>query len=147
MTSNGTPWSQQRLEVRFPVHTVWELTLSNDETVEGSIYCTDEASQTIVLQKALTHTTLASEVRMIQASCVTKAVQKNNGEDSEMGPLPKIQSKVLEEREKRALRLAEDSLRHINQKVGCSPAGWLASSALWLVMDTSHCHSLSSSSL
>jgi hypothetical protein len=32
-------------------------------------------------------------------------------------PLPKIQKKALEEKERRAIRLAEESFKHINQKV------------------------------
>lgn len=34
-------------------------------------------------------------------------------------PLPHVSAKLLEERERRALRLAEESLSHINQGVSC----------------------------
>jgi hypothetical protein len=136
-TSNGTrnsgaaaPRQQQSpqqqlqpLEVRFPVHSSWKLTLSSEETVQGRIYCTDEASQSVVLQTALTHTTLASEIRIIQASGIVKSIPvktpaADGEEDSALSvPLPKIQKKVLEDRERRAVKLAEESLRHINEKV------------------------------
>jgi hypothetical protein len=117
-------WSkqQQRLEQRFPVHTTWEMTLTSKETVTGRIYCTDEASQTVVLQSALTHTTLATEMRIIHASAIVKAVPQKKKEEDGVVPLsaqlPKVQKKALEERERRAIRMAEESLRHINQKVG-----------------------------
>lgn len=123
--SSASTTSKEKLEVRFPVHTSWELTLQNEETVEGRVYCTDEASQTVVLQSDLTHTTLASEMRIIHASSVVRAVQKEEGESNGTtttttplsAQLPKVQKKALEEREKRAIRMAEESLRHINQKV------------------------------
>jgi hypothetical protein len=117
-------WSkqQQRLEQRFPVHSSWEMTLTSKETVTGRIYCTDEVSQTVVLQSALTHTTLATEMRIINASAIVRAVAQKKKEEDGVVPLsvqlPKVQKKALEERERRAIRMAEESLRHINQKVG-----------------------------
>jgi len=110
----------QRLEVRFPVNTHWELVLQPEETVQGRIYCTDEGSQTIVLLTALPHTVLSSEIRIINVSSIVKATpqKKKDGETSmQLSKLPLIQKKVLEERERKALRMAEDSLRHINEKV------------------------------
>ena len=112
------------LAQRFPVNSLQELTLNGGETVTGRIYCTDELTGSIVIQIALVHTTLASEIRIIPVHSITKSVVLP--EDSEVNavaptpltqPLPKIQKKALEEREKRALRLAEERLRHINQKV------------------------------
>lgn len=122
----------QRLETRFPVHSAWKFTLSpSDETVRGRIYCTDEASQMVALQTALTHTTLATDMRIIHAASIAKAVEikktaEKNGEEEDdedeislpvTTPLPKVQKKALEDRERKAVRLAEESLRHINQKV------------------------------
>mmetsp|Transcript_11343 Transcript_11343/g.13705 ORF Transcript_11343/g.13705 Transcript_11343/m.13705 type:complete len:229 (+) Transcript_11343:27-713(+) len=127
------------LSVKFPVNTVVELTLSpTRESVQGMVYCTDEVTNTIVLKKSLTHTTLASEIRMINASSVAEnkviqAAAEGGGEhdvlegdtdtaSSEL-PLPfqTTSRKAIEEREKRAIRSAEDSFRHINQKA--SPEG------------------------
>jgi len=117
--SNGVS-REQPLFVRFPVNSSWEFTLSDQDTVSGKVYCTDEATGSVVLEKALVHTTLASEIRVVQASEITSATPLPAESSSSNTPnhtLPKIQKKVLEERERRALRLAEDSLRHINQKV------------------------------
>jgi hypothetical protein len=132
------------------VNTLQELTLESGESVSGRVYCTDEMTGTIVLQAALVHTTLATDMRIVAAASVRQSVQLPEQEEEEGGgettdtadrrsnsssaattkvapvtplsqPLPKIQKKALEERERRALKLAEDSLRHLNQKVG-SPA-------------------------
>lgn len=110
--------SSKPLFQRFPVDSSWELKLSNGEVVEGRVYTSDENSGLLVLQKDLAHTTLATEVRVVQVREIKSAKelpQDNSASSSQ--PLPKIQKKTLEEREKRALKLAEESLRHINQKV------------------------------
>lgn len=117
MTSNGGP-----LFEKYPVNTTWELMLEgSDQAVTGRIYTTDEASGVVVLQSALAHTTLATEMRVIQASSIKEAkiVEETEEEKAKNPPLvlPKVQKKALEEREKRALKMAEESLRHINQKV------------------------------
>mgnify|MGYP005841704095 CR=1 FL=1 len=112
------------LSVRYPVNSTWEFTLPNDEVMQGTVYCTDEISQTVVLQKSLVHTTLAFEVRMVQAASIKKeklvssSTENSANSDSTMStPLPVVQKKVLEEREKRALKLAEEGFKHINQNV------------------------------
>jgi protein LSM12 len=112
------------LAVRYPVNSTWEFTLPNDEIAAGTVYCTDETSQIVVLQKSLVHTTLAFEVRMVQVSSIKKeklvsssAENSNNTEATLSKPLPVVQKKALEEREKRAIRLAEESFQHINQNV------------------------------
>jgi len=109
-----------------------ELTLSpTDETIQGLVYCTDEISNSIVLKKSLNYTTLASEIRVINAACVkSKKViaaeapksrttgGDENGEVQEIAmPLPNVTKKSIDEREKRAIMLAEESFKHINQKV------------------------------
>jgi hypothetical protein len=124
-TTNGaknaaTP-STASLEARYPVNTSWEFVLQSQETVDGRIYCTDDMSQTVVLQTALSHTVLATEIRLIHAAHIVRATQQKTEDVTEgiplSAPLPKIQKKVLEEREKKALKMAEESLRHINEKV------------------------------
>jgi hypothetical protein len=114
------------LSLRYPTNSTWEFTLHpNGDIADGTVYCTDETSQMIVLQKSLVHTTLTFEVRMVQvASIKNEKLVSSSAENSAKGgdeslskPLPVVDKKVLEEREKRALRLAEESFRHINQNV------------------------------
>jgi transposase-like protein len=113
-----------RIADQYPVNTLWEMTLENGEVVSGSVYCTDEFSQSVVIQKQLVHTTLASQLHVVNAAAVTKALRQaeEEGGDGDKGiplsrPLLKVHKKVLEERERKALRQAEESFRHINQKV------------------------------
>lgn len=117
------------LFLQYPVNSVLELTLSpNSEVVRGLVYCTDDISNSVVLKKSLIHTTLSSEIRIINAACITSkkvihAVAPSTAEEGEEAaeelalPLPNVTKKALEEREKRALRLAEESFRHLNQTV------------------------------
>jgi len=124
-SASGSPAAPPgMLAQRFPVNSLQELTLNDGETVSGRIYCTDELTGSIVLQKALVHTTLASEIRIVPVLSVTKSVVLSEENEASAvaptpltQPLPKIQKKAMEERERRAIRLAEEQLRHINQKV------------------------------
>ena len=126
---------------RFPVNSLQQITMLPDhEVITGRVYCTDEITRTLVLQKALTYTTLSSDIRIISLSSIVQSqqLQENDSgaatvtdasgnkvtvvEDNVRAtpltqPLPIIQKKALEERERRAIRLAEESLRHINPKV------------------------------
>jgi hypothetical protein len=117
-----------RLSEVYPVSTLWKMILENEDVVKGRVYCTDEFSQSIVLQNALVHTTLASEVHIVNAAAVRSAqrIDEPDGTSGENNggaavplskPLPRIHKKVLEDRERKALRQAEESFRHINQKV------------------------------
>jgi hypothetical protein len=124
--SNGQGAKKQPLVVQYPVNSVWEFTMQpNQEIISGRIYCTDETSQIVVLQKALVHTTLACEIQMVNVASIVQAKSLPDNEETQQvaplsQPLPKIQKKALEERERRAIRLAEDSFKHINQKVRVS---------------------------
>lgn len=117
---------KQLLVVQYPVNSVWEFTLQpNQDTILGRVYCTDETSQIIVLQKALVHTTLACEIHMVNVASIVQAKSLPDSEETQQvaplsQPLPKTQKKALEERERKAIRLAEDSFKHINQKVRIS---------------------------
>jgi Anticodon-binding domain len=120
---------------QFPINSLQQLTLQTNEVVTGRVYCSDEATRTVVLQKSLTYTTLSSEIRIIsvrnivQSKLLMEPEAGANGSDTTdddvvaaratplTQPLPIIQKKVLEERERRSIRLAEESLRHINPKV------------------------------
>jgi hypothetical protein len=199
--NGGAPSSsanRRSLSTIYPVNSLMELTLSdNSNTIlRGLIYCTDDISNTIVLKKSLVHTTLSSEITLVNASnvvthkiifdyntnnaktslgkgkmnsaggkndtinndgtatnnntggddaAVTTATDATNDTDGANNdnttifteeearamagvqhldelklPLPNVSVKILEERERRALRLAEESLSHINQGVSSS---------------------------
>lgn len=120
--SHRAAGNKQPLYLQYPANSLWEISLSTGETVTGTVYCTDEVSNTVFIQKNLTHTTLATELRVLHASQITrsKSLPSDQGGDdgsSSSAPLPKVQKKALEEREKRAIRMAEESFRHINEKV------------------------------
>lgn len=121
--------SEGPLFLQYPVNSILELTLApGDETVRGLCYCTDDVSNSVVLKKSLVHTTLASEIRIINADSIKSkkvimvqapAATAEDGEAAEelALPLPNVSKKALEEREKKAIRLAEESFSHINEKV------------------------------
>mmetsp|Transcript_20668 Transcript_20668/g.26736 ORF Transcript_20668/g.26736 Transcript_20668/m.26736 type:complete len:179 (+) Transcript_20668:253-789(+) len=117
----------QPLSDVYPVNSVVSITLVTDEVVEGTVYATDEFSKSIILRVPLKHTVLSSEVRVINSAGVStvkivKMPDVGEGADDVLNaPLPAISKKSLEEREKRAIRLAEESFGHINEKA--SPAG------------------------
>jgi len=145
--SGGAATTPPALAATYPVNTLMELKLSpSGTTVRGLVYCTDEFSNTIVLKKSLVHTTLSSEITVINAASVTekrnvmdmdggRTNKKTENEESlarelaDVGGVeglksfapPNVSRKALEERERRAIRLAEESFSHINQKA--SPAG------------------------
>ena len=55
----------------YPVNTLVELKLSPfGNIVRGLVYSTDEFSNTIVLKKALPHTTVSCEVTIVNATSV-----------------------------------------------------------------------------
>lgn len=102
--------------------------------MQGLVYCTDEISNSIVLKKSLNYTTLASEIRVINASCVkAKKIIAAQAPKSRIDgvtevqevaiALPNVTKKSIEEREKRAIMLAQESLKHINQKVSTKCLG------------------------
>lgn len=111
------------LSEKYPVNSVVSLTLTSNEVVKGTVYTTDEFSQSIVLRIPLVHTTLSCEVRIINANGVSKCelIEDAPADGSENAeslavPLPAVSMKMLEEKERRAIRLAEESFGHINEK-------------------------------
>eukprot|EP01082_Thalassiosira_pseudonana_P009530 g8579.t1 g8579 contig3:420646-421454(-) len=142
------------LSQTYPINTLMELTLQQSSntpsttaaaaattTLRGLIYCTDATSNSIVLKRSLVHTTLSSEITIINADSVvdSKKIEVNVNEMEEEnsntrellegvcsveeykqigngGVLPNVSRKALEERERRAIRLAEESFSHVNQK-------------------------------
>lgn len=138
-TSGGGPSGSggPSLAETYPVNTLMELTISpTNAIVRGLVYCTDAFSNTVVLKKSLVHTTLASEITVIHVSNVVKSKALDDGSLSEDEakelagvadlnelklPLPHVSRRALEERERRAVRLAEESFSHVNQRA--SPEG------------------------
>jgi hypothetical protein len=113
-----------------------ELTLKNtNDKIQGTIYCTDEISNTIVLKTSLVHTTLSSQITVINADVVMDRrcviVEGDDGESGEGSGegaqqqqqqqvsevLPNVSRRMVEERERRAIKLMEESFSHVNQKV------------------------------
>jgi len=130
------------LSTLYPTNTVMELTLTDSTTIKGLIYCTDEISQSIVIQRSLVHTTLSSEIMVVHVASIKTSKKidlpsSNEGEESNprssednikkygVANIEEIKNqkpmnvsrRALEERERRALRLAEESFSHVNQKV------------------------------
>lgn len=109
----------------YPINTLMELTLNNNNSKEvttGTIYCTDEVSNTIVLKKSLVHTTLTSEITVINAAVVTDrriitAAAAEDEKEGEKTVLPNVSRRMVEERERRAIKLMEESFSHVNQQV------------------------------
>ena len=135
-TNGGGHWSPPQagtLAATYPVNTLMEIKVAPaGNIIRGVIYCTDEFSNSIVIKRALVHTTTSSEITIVNADSVMehKAIDITSEEAKELVggvtgidelklPLPNVSKKALEEREKRAIRLAEESFGHINQKVSC----------------------------
>ena len=121
----------------YPANAFMELTLSAEsggEKVSGIVHCTDEISNTVVLRSSLVYTTLSSQIRFVGAATVAeRKVLRESGEDGgeaaaegEAGPTaadleemarplpPPPTKKALEDREKRALKMAMEHMKHIN---------------------------------
>jgi hypothetical protein len=96
--------------------------LTNGETVKGEVYCTDPVADLVVLQDPL-----LNDIRMVSASTIiaseSRQVKDAVAESAEAAatkaPPNSVlhDKKALEEREKRAIRLAQESLKHLNPKV------------------------------
>jgi hypothetical protein len=111
------------LEDQYPVDSCWELTLSNTQAVvRGRIFTLDADSRILVLQTPLTHTTLACKVHLINADQIVASVQLEKDVYKTPSPLAvvTVTKKGLEEKEKRAIQMMEESFQHINQKVSGS---------------------------
>lgn len=163
-STSSTNANNQRmlLAERFPVNTLWTLTLIDGTVVTGRIYCTDEVAQSVVVvlnapseggsngdttssnknnnssnnqtatlpetNNNTNHPAAAAQlhdVRMIHAKFIVQATlspaDSSTGASSALPPLTSknnssISKKQLEEREKKALRQAEERFRHINPK-------------------------------
>lgn len=119
-TTNGTTTTTTKssplpLYSQFPISSQWELTLTNGETVKGEVYCTDPVAEVVVLQDVL------KDIRIISISTISESRQvKEPGVETTSASATFNTAharKALEEREKRSLRLAQESLKSVNPKV------------------------------
>ena len=114
----------------YPVNSIMEITVGGNEKLTGLVYCTDDISNTIVLKKSVNYTTLSSDIWVLNANSVSEKkivvkeapmVSDNDGAEGggvELAmPLLNVSRDSIEKREKRAIDLAKDSIKHINQKV------------------------------
>jgi hypothetical protein len=111
--ANGKPKNPLlSLHSRYPIKSAWELLLQNGESIKGEVYCTDPMADVVVIQDQL------GGIRMVSVASIKES---NQLEEAPSEPISSTNvtyvKKILEEREKRAIRLAQESLRHINPKV------------------------------
>jgi hypothetical protein len=125
-SSTGTTKAQQQsqqllpLYTKYPISSQWEFTLTNGETIKGEVYCTDPLADIVVLQDQLNN-----DIRIVAVSSISQSKQiKEASADALQQAASSANNsvvhtkKALEEREKRAIRLAQESLKHLNPKVG-----------------------------
>eukprot|EP00538_Stauroneis_constricta_P009478 CAMPEP_0119556134 /NCGR_PEP_ID=MMETSP1352-20130426/8174_1 /TAXON_ID=265584 /ORGANISM="Stauroneis constricta, Strain CCMP1120" /LENGTH=179 /DNA_ID=CAMNT_0007603037 /DNA_START=361 /DNA_END=900 /DNA_ORIENTATION=- len=103
------------LDTQYPVCSSWDIVLKNDDKVRGEIYTVDPISNFIFVKDQL------SEVRMINAAFIKSSTLIKKAEQSDIQALSALakathSKRALEEKEKRAIRLAEESFRNNNPK-------------------------------
>jgi hypothetical protein len=115
-TSGNTSSNQAPLYSKYPISSEWELTLKNGDVVKGEIYCTDPVADVVVLHDIL------KDVRMVAVSSIAASKQLSEASAEAQQKLSSNDNMVhskraLEEREKRAIRIAQESFKHLNPKV------------------------------
>ena len=91
----------------------WEFKLTDGQSLKGEVYCADQDSDLVVLQDA------EGNISMVSVAMIESAVSTNVATTIEAA-MPAEAShlkKTLEDREKRAIRMAQESLKHLNPKV------------------------------
>jgi len=112
--------SQQPLYAKYPISSQWEFTLKNGQSVKGEVYCTDPVADLVILQDS------QNDIRMISVSSIDAASREEANEEMtiEHNKVEAVHAKkAMEEREKRAIRMAQESLKHLNPKA--DPKGQL----------------------
>ena len=115
--SGGGESSSTGLHAKYPISSQWEFKLKNGDVVKGEIYCTDPVAEVVVIQDAL------KDIRMISLASISESKHVSEASaDAQLalttpGNNVVHAKKALEEREKRAVRIAQDSLKHLNPKV------------------------------
>ena len=102
------------LYTQYPISSAWELTLSNDDVVSGTVYCTDPIANVVVLQESKDSSILVVSVSEIKSSKQTAEATDATPD----APVGGISQKVIDDKEKRAIKLAQESFAHLNPKVG-----------------------------
>jgi hypothetical protein len=115
MADAGGVSSQQPLYAKYPISSQWEFTLKDGQSVKGEVYCTDAVADLVILQDSQNN-----DIRMISVSSIDAASRDEANEDTTIEH-KKVEAvhakKAMEEREKRAIRMAQESLKHLNPKV------------------------------
>jgi len=126
MSSTSSSSLSQPLHLKYPISSQWEFKLNTGETVKGEVYCTDPVADLVILQDLQNN-----DIRMISITSINSATSDKNVVASAAAAtcdMKKVDTvhimKVLEEREKRAIRLAQESLKHLNPKA--PPKGQMA---------------------
>ena len=112
---------------QYPITSSWELTLHGGEVVKGQVYCTDPTASIVVLQDPA-----LNDIRMVSIASIqeSKRIQEVTRSQVDLTAEISHTKKVLEEREKRAIKLAQESLKHLNPKVRSPQA--LREKMLWV---------------
>jgi hypothetical protein len=109
--------TKKPLYLQYPLSSTWEIVLTNDETITGEVYCTDPIADVVVLQDPQASDT----IRMIAVASIRDSKQIKEAKDDAAAAATTngngYSKKAMEEREKRAIRLAQESFRHLNVKV------------------------------
>jgi small nuclear ribonucleoprotein (snRNP)-like protein len=129
-TRANTKPQQQTLHSQYPITSTWEVTLQNGETVKGEIYCTDPLANLIVLQDQL------GDIRMVSVASILESKQLKEPSEDEVVQASSMahNRKALEEREKRAIRLAQESILHLNPKVSKESSCKLCKETIWTAL-------------
>jgi hypothetical protein len=107
----------QPLYSKYPISSQWEFTLKNGDTVKGEVYCTDPVADLVVIQDPL------KDIRMISLASINKSRQVSEASaEAQQNVALSTNNLVhakrsLEERERKATRLAQDRLKNLNLKV------------------------------
>ena len=102
------------LHEKYAISSTWQVTLGTGDNVEGTVYCTDAIANILVLKNQSNN-----DIRMISVDSIKTAKMLKGPTEDEPGPPvnPVHAKKMLDEREKRAIKLAQESLRNVNPKV------------------------------
>eukprot|EP00934_Nitzschia_sp_Nitz4_P005405 Nitzschia sp. Nitz4//scaffold2_size372955//91116//91931//NITZ4_000386-RA/size372955-augustus-gene-0.409-mRNA-1//-1//CDS//3329546665//5395//frame0 len=112
--SNNT----SKLHSQYPITSSWEFTLQTGDVVKGQVYCTDPVSNVVVLQDPSLKTITMVSLGSVKSK---KKVQDATTPAERLAVDLMPNRKALEEREKRALKMAQESLKRLNPKA--SPKG------------------------
>jgi len=111
----GSMESDEPIHVMYPMTSKWEFALHNGDKVSGEVYCTDPVAGVVVLIER-------DDLKMITSGSIREStlLQKAPADPLQSGNMMHTK-KALDEREKKGIRIAQESLRHLNPKA--SPRG------------------------